>query len=548
MLLINYVGNDTGSTTDKTNIELNADPTYSGIVTGANPVYTSATVPAVDTAPAANQAVVRVFSIVNDYGDAPDTYGTDATAGNSSNSVDAIGPSHVVPSVPVVYLGATAPDAETDGQPTVAADGDDNDAEGDDEDNPTFAALFTNSTSYSVNTIATNTSGAVANVLAWIDVDQSGTFDEDEGASVSVNDGVNDGAFTLSWNTLPSDIVAGDTYVRIRITTDLLARNGSGVDESAVGPASDGEVEDYPITIIDPGSAFTCTSDVYVSNREVNESGNKLNIIDFTSSPFDLNIISPVSGSQQYNAIGYGNDNYIYAMNYGPGATNEVLRFSSDGSFINLGAVAGLPTNGGSTNPRITYDGGGINPANGYYYVRDHVNNYRMHAIDITQTPPQYIGRTGSIAPRGADLTFLSDGFMYFIDTDNGQLHKIDPTLGVSGAATITTVGVVDPITFGAIYSDVNDNIYAIDNAGSGFYFINKEDGTRTKLSDGIPVSSNDGAFCAQAALFGFDYGDAPDTYSTDQLAANSSGGNDIDWRFSCFFRCSNSLSGSNST
>ncbi|MHA6614937.1 hypothetical protein [Photobacterium damselae] len=64
-----------------------------------------------------------------DWGDAPDNYSTLST-NNGANHV---------PSTDL-YIGAVAPDADVDGQPNIAADGDDNNGTAD-EATPAFQVL-----------------------------------------------------------------------------------------------------------------------------------------------------------------------------------------------------------------------------------------------------------------------------------------------------------------------------------------------------------------------------------------------------------------------
>ena len=55
---------------------------------------------------------------------------------------------------------------------------------------------------------------------------------------------------TLKWENI-SDISEGDSYARIRLTTEDIDRTteATGRDDASVGIAGDGEVEDYQIAI-----------------------------------------------------------------------------------------------------------------------------------------------------------------------------------------------------------------------------------------------------------------------------------------------------------
>jgi|GEM_PF-3523658 len=199
---------------------------------------------------------VTLTTAALDYGDAPDTYGTDSTAGNSSNSSDPLGASHVIASN--LFLGATVPDAETNGFVDGTDDnGDatDDDAlngtgtgNGDDEDNFTLPNLTSGDTTYTIpaaNITATNTTNQSAILHAWIDFNNSGTFENNEHASVTVNNATNGGnpAGGLTWNNINVGAV-GNTYARFRLTTD-----SSITAATPGGNAANGEVEDYQIAI-----------------------------------------------------------------------------------------------------------------------------------------------------------------------------------------------------------------------------------------------------------------------------------------------------------
>jgi len=187
--------------------------------------------------------IVPVDSLA-DYGDAPDSYATDAT----NDSGEGVGPSHLIAGE--LLIGATV-DQELDGLPTVAADGDDNFGF-DDEDGVTFTMPLTTDLAgqlYSVdvdviNGIEDGSSNPIdANLYGWIDFNGNGTFEASEGATNIVSSTGLSQTVALQF-LVPADVQAGNSYSRFRLTTDLsisLATPG--------GAAENGEVEDYPITV-----------------------------------------------------------------------------------------------------------------------------------------------------------------------------------------------------------------------------------------------------------------------------------------------------------
>jgi uncharacterized repeat protein (TIGR01451 family) len=161
-----------------------------------------------------------------DFGDAPDTYGTTLANG---------GPNHRV--VAGFSLGATE-DSEAQGQPSVAADGD-----GADEDGVTLPAggLLTACSTANLSVFLTNTAGvATPRLDAWMDFDGDGTFD-DPRDRIASGLALVAGANALAVN-VPCDSASAFTYARFRLSSAGAATPG--------GPATDGEIEDWAVTVL----------------------------------------------------------------------------------------------------------------------------------------------------------------------------------------------------------------------------------------------------------------------------------------------------------
>ncbi len=199
----------------------------------------------------------------SDYGDAPDSYG------------DA---SHDLTASPDLYLGNVAPDGEADTQLTSAASAGDDDDGNDDEDaffvlpnvplvDPTVTSLSVGR-NYYLTVPVTNTTGANATLHAWIDFNQDGKFEAEEHQMATVGPGQT--TASLDWDmdgilgsldllNFPLTSFVGDTHARFRLTSDILTDKTGlldglniGIDERAIGPATDGEVEDYPVSVAVP--------------------------------------------------------------------------------------------------------------------------------------------------------------------------------------------------------------------------------------------------------------------------------------------------------
>ncbi len=167
----------------------------------------------------------------DDFGDAPDNYGTTLAADGARH--EAIGPT----------LGPTR-DAEPDGLPTPTADGDDSNAT-DDEDGVTFPATIRVGQLDASVIVNVQNAPSGAKLDAWIDFNQDGSWGgpfERIASAVDVTPGDN----TIEFD-VPSWALDGQTYARFRLST--------GGDLGPSGAASDGEVEDYQVTIMPPGLA-----------------------------------------------------------------------------------------------------------------------------------------------------------------------------------------------------------------------------------------------------------------------------------------------------
>lgn len=109
----------------------------------------------------------------------------------------------------------------------------------------------------------TNTSGSSASLVGWIDFNGNGTFDAGERSNAVLGSatagtfvggnlptGVTNGQRILVWTNVapaaPGTLTAGQTYLRLRLSTDA-AFTGGSANPSPLGLASDGEVEDHVV-------------------------------------------------------------------------------------------------------------------------------------------------------------------------------------------------------------------------------------------------------------------------------------------------------------
>ena len=212
---------------------------------------------------AAGETVTCTFTNVQlDFGDAP-TGGVEMLTGGRAYVVGyptllaQDGARHLI-TVGGPTLGPTI-DAEADGQPTPAADGDDIDLDGDDEDGVTFTQptliYGASATTGTVDVDLQNADPSQNLLNAWIDFNGDGDWDDPEEQIFSNFDlGTTNGMQTLNF-PVPADtgmnFSSGDTFARFRLNTS------GGPDPTGSEPigllptglALDGEVEDHPVTL-----------------------------------------------------------------------------------------------------------------------------------------------------------------------------------------------------------------------------------------------------------------------------------------------------------
>jgi len=161
-----------------------------------------------------------------DFGDAPDpSYPTYLTSNGAYHFIDG-----------VTYMGNLI-DGEPDGQPDPNAQGDDN-ANLIDEDGVVFSSTIVPGSNSSIQV----TASVAGKLNAWIDFNIDGDW-ADAGEQICTDAPLGAGLNTVAF-TVPSGAILGNTFSRFRFNT------AGGL--SYTGLATDGEVEDYMITIVNP--------------------------------------------------------------------------------------------------------------------------------------------------------------------------------------------------------------------------------------------------------------------------------------------------------
>jgi hypothetical protein len=486
-----------------------------------------------------------------DWGDAPDSYKT-TLADN--------GPRHTYSEG--LYLGGIYDD-ETNGVPSANADGDDT-ADVDDEDG--VVKQFEISTADSGFkrrwTIGvTVPSGVTANVYGWIDLDRNGSFDADEIAMTTATGA--DTAVTLEW-TIHPPISPGTSYARFRITTDNLTHNGGNndPDQRAIGSASDGEVEDYVITIRNFGTPLAgCLDSIFQSRAQ--DVGYHFQYAELLvhQNPIDENVLygpSPhisdlVASPDDFNALGLNdNDEYIYAWYFDfthgarPVEWSYLTRIRAlNGEMQILGDVlANGPqdvAHGAVGSPvvnhydsgeplRETFLAGDMDDSDFYYatainlqsLVKIDIKNMTFTSVPLTEGGSQVQLGTNDIAYNSQDGYFYAVREVAHSDPNFSSLLKISTT----GVITETLLDGKVPGGQGGAIMDPAYTLYAlINNDGQGgpfqYYSVDVSDPTPNLAYLGpgkVNLRANDGAGC----LVPRDYGDLPDTYLTKEASGGA--------------------------
>ena len=227
-----------------------------------------------------------------DYGDLPDTYKT----------LYAIqGPSHTVPAIPNLYLGSE-PDTETNGVPSVNADGDDT-AGGDDEDGVIFNSPGTWVGGVNANAITVNVTGS-GYLYGWMDINNDGDF-SDTGEKIITSSGLVTGSNNYSLNL--TGVFGNDAdielYSRFRVfdTQPLLP----GL--AYFGSAGNGEVEDYALS-------WKMTVDKDTSTPVVNPGGQvEYAIVVRNTGDFPLTNVTISDNLSAMDDMANGVDDFTYA-------------------------------------------------------------------------------------------------------------------------------------------------------------------------------------------------------------------------------------------
>jgi hypothetical protein len=157
-----------------------------------------------------------------------------------------------------LFMG-TQPDIETGPQSVVlGANNNGTNGDGLDEDGAIPPGIAVGD-DYNLSVSVTNSSGAAASLRGWIDVNGNGHFEESEGVTANVPNGIS-GTINLLWPASITGFLCDTAvYMRLRLQPGTYTTSSGVVDEAAIadGVGGDldaiaiGEVEDYRISVVE---------------------------------------------------------------------------------------------------------------------------------------------------------------------------------------------------------------------------------------------------------------------------------------------------------
>ncbi|MEO8493491.1 MAG: GEVED domain-containing protein, partial [Planctomycetota bacterium] len=269
------------------------------------------------------QFTITLGNVDLDFGDAPDSLA--GVIRSYPTTEQSNGAAHVISATNPLRLGILI-DAESDGQPTVDATGDDNG--GDDEDGVVFGGGFVSGFA----TPVTVTSSGVGFLDVWVDFNRDGDW-TDAGEQVYASQPVVAGATQLTIVT-PAGATAGATTARFRLSST------GGLQST--GLAADGEVEDYGIRIVGNSPPTTVSVPVVTAS----EDGAPF-VIDLSTRFDDPDFSNGNNDSHVYRVVDIENETLLNATINGSILTLEFLENQNGIANVTVEArdQGGLTTN-----------------------------------------------------------------------------------------------------------------------------------------------------------------------------------------------------------
>jgi len=434
-----------------------------------------------------------------DYGDLPQSYKTDLS-GNP------IGPRHTVPGAPTLYLGSLAPDADTNGQPSVAADGDGADEDGVSAVNPVAWSDGTDGGSVQVTVTGSGW------LVGWIDFDNSGTFGGP--GEMIINQAVSSGTQTVTFD-IPAGSIdgnGGDLYARFRLFEEQPA-----VPQLAyTGTAMNGEVEDHRFTLparsVTIGDASVTEGGSLIFDVSLSAASNGDIVLDLTTTD------GSATGGSDYEitSFEYSADGITWFPAAGASGTEVTVPAGDISIQVRIDTLEDLTPETAEdftlSVAAVVSGPAGDTSANGVGAINDNENSNTPPVIDLDAN--------NSTAPGTSyDGTFVEDGgSVNIVDTDFAIVDPSDifmesativltnaqpgDNLNLPGSLPAGIAGFVDTSIPGQITVTLTGTATIADyeTAVRGLTFNNTND-TPSLLDRSINISVNDGDTNSNVAL-----------------------------------------------
>ncbi|MFO1062601.1 MAG: Ig-like domain-containing protein [Pirellulales bacterium] len=400
-----------------------------------------------------------------DYGDAPDPFTT--TGGRYPTERANDGARHVI-SQGTAWLGTTA-DADNDGNPTPAADGDVGD------DGVSFGSALNPQGLFNrfITTNVTVTMNSPGYVDGWIDFNADGDWD-DPGEKILDSVQFVSGNLTQTFAvtvpaTAPVPLTATTTFARFRSsTTGGLLPTGLAVD---------GEVEDYQVTVV-PGTPPTAVNDAYTINEDslllttdadgaaspgfVIDDGIAANDTDPEGGPFQVALVTGPTHAQSFTLNPDGTFTYVPAADFNGTdvftyrVKDGVLTSNNFGTVtITVREVNDAPTANNDT--VLTDEDSPLTLLDSQLISNDSAGPAEESGQTLHVTGVQSLSAAGgNVSLSGGRVIYTppadfsgTDTFTYTI-TDNGTSIGLPAPLSATATVTVTVRDVNDaPITGG---------------------------------------------------------------------------------------------------
>lgn len=411
-----------------------------------------------------------------DFGDAPDPI-----PGAGVNNYETLdrnnGPSHTISTD--IYLGARAPDTDTDGFHDGAetlgdASADDTKGASNDDEDGIASPIFMNNNMMQMHEITCNDFNDVlgdqqAFVYGWIDANRNGVFELDEAAEAECDDFTpfNDGNAILIWPAL--NLQAGSSIMRLRITNSPLDIDfNNNIDERAYGVTNRGEVEDHLVEIdnLISGYVFHDNGANGGTSSNGNKENNELGLANIEVTLYDstANMCTTVTssdGTTDANHDGMINQLDLGYYQFIAEIGHEYQLYETDDIAIPVNCAVGPPQMGTIARESGTVIGKQISDATGFMSTTANVINIGALRNTITR---QNFG----------DLAYNNP---FPVCDVNGYSAKGNPTqlFYVNSEVDIeTAIGQVSDTYYASIGYSVRQNlIFGVDRNNNDIVVIN---------------------------------------------------------------------------